>query len=397
MPIPKEFCSEFVVYYLADAEVEYGDDGFGGRYANNRDAFENHKKYSLQDVMLSFFVGTHGKGNKAYEKRIETASSWAENRSGYSRLFLKSECTTVQNVPMHGFTFLNTTRRYSTSNVLFRILHPEGYIFEISSENAMDIIENCTIENGVIKEAMFFDNTKYLLNEKLHKYKEHYKKLEVLDQALKIELGDVCIMEVSSQYTKYYIKKIAMQFLGKLHCLCLGEVKSSEYFVFRDNNDAIFACNESGFKKHFKEFSELEFGEVSCVQDSIDIVTEAINKTKLYNIHVKKNAKASLHQLALVGTEPIKASDTEFSFSLFKGGIQEVYDSDRLAVNTENGMYCCVRLYGYSEPRISIWPMPKDSSTYFDTPNINSRTVYSHNLQNLLDTGMIFTVGLKKK
>lgn len=77
----------------------------------------------------------------AATKRKATADRWGNDNI---------KAITTKNEPMSGFILLTSERRHRTSNVVWRILDPRGFVLEITSENLEQIIRVCTIEEGEI-------------------------------------------------------------------------------------------------------------------------------------------------------------------------------------------------------------------------------------------------------
>ena len=99
-------------------------------------------KHKIQN---SFFVIPFVNRNKAVEKRMSTAMSWA-------RVYDKDKFVEYQNEFMEGFEFVDCVERVTTSANHFEIRHPLGFTFEIQARTVIDIIRNLTIVNGVIQE-----------------------------------------------------------------------------------------------------------------------------------------------------------------------------------------------------------------------------------------------------
>ena len=66
------------------------------------------------------------------------------------------------NVPMAGFKIEESVPRYSTSNKLWRVLDPRGFIFEVSTDNFEKIVLNGTIVQGFIQEECIWLGNKNL-------------------------------------------------------------------------------------------------------------------------------------------------------------------------------------------------------------------------------------------
>lgn len=245
--IPKEF------------DVYYGEFNPDSRY--DSDGVDHANEYWFEHCnenhMLSFFVSTHDEGTSAYKNRTKTATEW---NSGYKNNYMNSKQTRIKNEPTKGFKFVNMTRRYRTSNVLFRIEHPLGYIFEISSENAFDIIEKCTIINGEIQEELFMNTSKYLYNTSFDLYKEQVMKMEAdkakEKNAKSMNVLDMCEFQIrESKYREY--KTYELQYLGKVHVGIMYnnafvDNKSSLIHVYYcPEEDTVHFCTDAKHKSGF--------------------------------------------------------------------------------------------------------------------------------------------------
>ena len=98
-----------------------------------------------EDAPLAFMTpyGT----DSAAKKRMDTADRWA---GGWGQQKLSIEPKTVNNELLSGFKILTNVQRYSTSNVVWRILDPRGFELEISSGNMSMLLGLTTIENGTL-------------------------------------------------------------------------------------------------------------------------------------------------------------------------------------------------------------------------------------------------------
>lgn len=94
---------------------------------------------------LTCFMTPYAK-DSAFTKRKKTIDDWASK---------EMNSLIVENKPQNGFRLVDTSRRYRTNNVLFRVIHPEfGAEFEISAENFMEILQNSDVIKGEIQEKL---------------------------------------------------------------------------------------------------------------------------------------------------------------------------------------------------------------------------------------------------
>ncbi len=126
--------------------------------------------YTLRDDHAGKFklgFATPYTTDKAGEKRISTVDDWVKREAGgnwvkknlllpdnyKNQVFvpnLYSYPSVVRNIPKSGFSFTKMVRRYSTSNVVWRVIDPDDIHFEISSSNLAYIMEDCGIQKGGI-------------------------------------------------------------------------------------------------------------------------------------------------------------------------------------------------------------------------------------------------------
>jgi hypothetical protein len=108
---------------------------------------------------------------KSSVARRETVDGWREK---------DIEPRTIENSPQKYFKIVDVVSRQRTSNKLFRVLDPRGFELEISSDNLLRLISDCTITNGTILEDCIWaqHNTSYLLPKNSDEYKLHTNTLK---------------------------------------------------------------------------------------------------------------------------------------------------------------------------------------------------------------------------
>ncbi len=154
--------------------------------------------------------------NSAARKRMATADSWAE---GWGRKKEEIEAKTVDNVLMTGFKVAHSVSRYSTSNVVWRILDPRGFELEISSPNMSDLIGIANIEKGEIQERCIWARqgaNNVLLTEEDPEYRQAVENSERVIK--KISLRDVKIGN-----TVVLLNGTVGQYLGCFHLVSMTD------------------------------------------------------------------------------------------------------------------------------------------------------------------------------
>lgn len=174
------------------------------------------------DQVLGFMVVADKEHTKAFQKKKEAADRWARGTNTMEGIY-------VDNKPTSGFSIVTNVSRYSTSNVVWRICHPEGFEFEITSTNMCDLLANNTLINGVFQDEMFFNESRELLNAKTAIFSKMQEKQEE-KQTLK-EFADSLEPGMGIGYntvSSYEDKPPAYNeyvYLGKFAAICLNKNK----------------------------------------------------------------------------------------------------------------------------------------------------------------------------
>ncbi len=90
--------------------------------------------------------------DQAAKNRMATADTWVGGHRG-AILPVKHVLT---NEPLSGFQVSKEVRRWSTSNVVWRIDDPRGFQLEISSNNMAYLLGFCTIKQGAFEDELIW-------------------------------------------------------------------------------------------------------------------------------------------------------------------------------------------------------------------------------------------------
>lgn len=99
------------------------------------------------DELVGFMI-PHVEGDDGHTKRKDSCDKWG------SALIPPR---TFKNTLRNGFAMIKQVRRYESDAVYWRVLHPEGFEFEIGLDNFEYIMENHVLDQGAIVDA---DHTK---------------------------------------------------------------------------------------------------------------------------------------------------------------------------------------------------------------------------------------------
>lgn len=222
------------------------------------------RQYRGSEEILGFMVVADNESTKGFEKKKASADRWASYQN-------KMEPIYVDNEPKKGFHMVTNVSRYSTSNVLWRIRHPEGFEFEITSANMCDLLATNTIINGEFQDEMFFTENRQLVNTKTQLFAdmiEKQEKAEALKEAAKaLEPGNAFRIDGHPN-----IKDVRYRYMGKLHAINVGynaalhtSEKSSLFHVIHNvTNNEYYLRTKMDF-----EFIRLDYLDIDVVKEEL--------------------------------------------------------------------------------------------------------------------------------
>ena len=149
---------------------------------------------------------TYCEDNAAFQKRKATGLSWARLSENGGEV--------LENTLLSNYSILNNVSRWTTSNVVWRILDPRGFEFEIYSGNMMELLRTATIEAGIIKDRciLSFDNGKPVL---LPENSEPY--LKAVEATRVIKSSNKTTLTLNSVYIDD--KANVFQYLGNVNII----------------------------------------------------------------------------------------------------------------------------------------------------------------------------------
>jgi len=136
---------------------------------------------SKEECPLAFI--TPNGSDKASLSRIETVKSWAIGWQDKDK-DNSNKFEVIKNVAMEGFSIAKEIRRWSTSNVVWRIEDPRGFQLEISSGNMAYLMANTVINHGSIQKELIWvrDGSQNFL---LPVGSDEYKKYSLITSSMK--------------------------------------------------------------------------------------------------------------------------------------------------------------------------------------------------------------------
>lgn len=188
--------------------------------------------YRSSEEILGFMVVADNEETKKFKDSKEKADRWATPNRSYTNQ-KAMDAIYVDNTPRSGFRLVTNVSRYSTSNVVWRIMHPEGFEFEITSDNMCDLLETNTIIEGEFQDELFLTSNKKLVNEKTKLFADMIAKAEAKKEKEKnqqeVEIGDVICMKIKETYSDYTDREFL--YCGRYHAIAPNKNEINRYNV----------------------------------------------------------------------------------------------------------------------------------------------------------------------
>lgn len=342
-----------------------------------------------EDEVLAFMVVADKEHTKAFQNSKGKADAWAEpghyyaEHKGHANL----GAIYVANKPLTGFRLVTNVSRYSTSNVVWRIMHPEGFEFEITSDNLMDLMDTNTCIEGVFQEEMFFTHTKKLVSTKTKLFadmiqkeevkKEHKVKSNVLEpgSTIKITIPHRYYPEDESKKTSF-----ELVYMGKFHTC--GTNKNRPMLVTNKSTARPVVYDPVAGK--YRTFTELP--EFEVLDNELKTVDRA-ETIKALNEQIRSNANntvALYYQDGHIPNEslPIFFSEKGYNYSDLKVQYEKVPASE---VDT----ICYNKIYRINDYRVFGFYFEDNSGRQMHTYKAEYRDAYERDDTNLKTGGFL--------
>lgn len=181
------------------------------------------KNPSKGDEGLAYM--THYEEDAAFEKRKSTGVSWSRATDG----------VVIDNSPAKGFYIGSSVSRWSTSNKLFRVKDPRGFVVEVPTDNIATLLHLCTVDKGVVQEECVWGregNNHILLPVNSEPYTTSLEQMDTLKNKL-IPIKDLKIGDV----VKLFGEEGEFTYHGKLKITWkLTQTERNSYYFGRETS-----------------------------------------------------------------------------------------------------------------------------------------------------------------
>lgn len=166
-------------------------------------------KRDRDDESLAYM--THYAEDEAFNKRVSTGASWA----GVDYKERNEDCgVVIENTPTKGFYIGDSVSRWSTSNKLFRVTDPRGFMVEVPTGNISTLLHHTTVVNGVVDSECVWGregNNHILLPINSEPYLITLDQMDTLANKL-ISIKDI----KAGDWVKFFEDKHGYYYLGKV-------------------------------------------------------------------------------------------------------------------------------------------------------------------------------------
>lgn len=131
----------------------------------------------------------------------------------------KSNAIKIDNNPVTGYQILNCW--HGNSQDYFMLVHPLGFEFKVKSSDMLYIMQNCTIENSIIKTPLVFGFSSLSSYVLLSPDSNDYKAATKEDTVVSLTMSDIKVGDVVNASSGVYL------YTGELHVMDLLKLKSS--------------------------------------------------------------------------------------------------------------------------------------------------------------------------
>lgn len=200
--------------------------------------------------------------DSAAQKRKATVDNWVRQNERY-RSKNKVHTTTVKNELLSGFKLSKSTRRWTTSNVVWRVIDPRGFEIEISSENLMALINDTSIINGEILGRLIYGRTtgsNVLLHEKSEEFLAAQELTSVVNK--NISMKDIKPGYMVSLHNAQVLEYVG--FFYKIEEKRFNEQHSDKFVAFSDKKTHVFLDTSN---KSIHVFSSPKVGKIVSTEN----------------------------------------------------------------------------------------------------------------------------------
>lgn len=237
------------------------------------------KNPSSGDEGLAYM--THYEENAAFEKRKSTGTGWSRTTDG----------VTIDNSPEKGFYIGSSVSRGSTSNKLFRVKDPRGFVVEVPTDNIATLLHLCAVDKGVVQEECVWGregNNHILLPVNSEPYTKSLEQMDTLKNKLipikEIKIGDVVkLFGEKGEYTYHGKLKITWR---------LTQTERNSYYFVR----------ETGLGPIIEEFEDDKWVNIFSSKSN-DYRSDSITKGNQVNRYKEMNNPKIVEIVKNVGGE----------------------------------------------------------------------------------------------
>ena len=218
---------------------------------------------------------TYYENNSAFASRRATGFNWARSKTNTPA----DSGVIIDNIPVTGFYIGSSVSRWSTSNKLYRVHDPRGFVVEVPTDNIATLLHHCTVVKGIVQEECVWgrEGTNHiLLPVNSEPYLETLKKMDIVKNKLipmsEIKVGDIIKLFNMPDYTYTFAGKIKYTWIcTPYHFSGFYKRENLTSFELIDNKASfMFKCQHKGGSVYYTEFPNPKITEIVGFDDQIN-------------------------------------------------------------------------------------------------------------------------------
>lgn len=208
---------------------------------------------------------THYEENSAFEKRKSTGVSWSRTTEGL----------VIDNSPAEGFYIGSSVSRWSTSNKLFRVKDPRGFVVEVPTDNIATLLHLCTVVSGIVQEECVWGregNNHILLPVNSEPYTTSLEQMDTLKNKLipikDLKIGDVVkLFGENGEYTYHGKLKITWKLTQTEQTSCYSGRQTDKPLIIEEFEDDKWVNIFSSTREDYRSASTTKGSQVNCYKE----------------------------------------------------------------------------------------------------------------------------------
>lgn len=268
-------------------------------------SYDENRNWVNRKVDLAFISYLDNKNQLKKEKSIKNWLGISYNRSGKSEQeLLDEQVMIVENQLLSGYKLAQVKQRssswFGSGRHVWRVEHPLGFEFEISSENLFALLENCTFQDGEIKEKCvlaFSGAYMSLISENSELYQQTFLNQARMNSEVKesdLEVGQKVVLKDGTEGIYYGRHKACL--LTKCYKF---EIKLRSFIkVLKGKNGKTYSTPQiyhlANLKTAYAFDKEIDLTEQQTINEINEVISKKTDSYKMKGVLIATNSLYAL-------------------------------------------------------------------------------------------------------